>query len=82
MLEKNTTVGLIFHSPQNVSDMDVLEAWQELKLKEGRFRLHIRDKFFMMKVMKYWHRLPRQAVDAPSVETFKARLDGVLSNLV
>ncbi|KFR13226.1 hypothetical protein N306_12443, partial [Opisthocomus hoazin] len=52
------------------------------KLKEGRFRLDIRQKFFTMRVVKHWTRLPREAVDAPSVEVFKARLDGVLSNLV
>jgi len=33
-------------------------------------------------VVKHWHRLPREAVEAPSLETFKARLDGALSNLV
>ena len=38
------------------------------KLKEGRFR--------------HWGRLPREVVDAPSLEVFKARLDGALSNLV
>ena len=27
-------------------------------------------------------RLPREAVDAPSLEVFKARLDGALGNLV
>ena len=26
--------------------------------------------------------MPREAVDAPSLEVFKARLDGALSNLV
>ncbi|KFP48471.1 hypothetical protein N323_09772, partial [Cathartes aura] len=52
------------------------------KLKEGRFRLDIRKKFFMMRVVRHWHRLPREAVDAPSLEAFKARLDGALSNLV
>ncbi|KFR17145.1 hypothetical protein N306_06120, partial [Opisthocomus hoazin] len=52
------------------------------KLKEGRFRLDIRKKFFTMRVMKHWHRLPREAVDAPSLAMFKARLDGALSNLV
>ncbi|KFR10064.1 hypothetical protein N306_13514, partial [Opisthocomus hoazin] len=51
------------------------------KLKEGRFRLHIRKKFFTMRVVKHWHRLPREAVDAPSLAVFKARLDGALSNL-
>jgi len=35
-----------------------------------------------MRVVKHWHRLPREVVDAPSLETFKARLDGALSNLI
>jgi len=33
-------------------------------------------------VVKHWHRLPREAVEAPSLEKFKARLDRTLSNLV
>jgi len=52
------------------------------KLREGRFRLNIRKKFFMIRVVKHWNRLPREAVEAPSLETFKARLDGALSNPV
>jgi len=52
------------------------------KLKEGRFRLDIRKKFFTVRVVKHWNRLPREAVDAASLEVFKARLDGALSNLV
>jgi len=52
------------------------------KLKEGRFRLDRRKKFFPMKVARYWTRLSREAVAAPSLEVFKARLDGALSNLV
>jgi len=52
------------------------------KLREGRFRLAIRKKFFTMRVVKHWNRLPREAVEAPSLETFKARLDGALSNLI
>ena len=52
------------------------------KVKEGRFRLDIRKKFFMMRVVKHWNRLPREVVDAPSLETFKVRLDGALSNLI
>ncbi|KAK4829988.1 hypothetical protein QYF61_008158 [Mycteria americana] len=35
-----------------------------------------------MRVVKHWHRLPREVVDAPSLETFKVRLDGALSNLI
>ncbi|KFQ92419.1 hypothetical protein Y956_08351, partial [Nipponia nippon] len=52
------------------------------KRKEGRFRLDIRKKFFTMWVVRHWNRLPREGVDAPSLEMFKARLDGALSNLV
>ena len=52
------------------------------KLREGRFGLDIRKKLCNMRVVKHWHRLPREAVEAPSLETFKARLDGALSNLV
>ncbi|KFP12165.1 hypothetical protein Z169_13738, partial [Egretta garzetta] len=52
------------------------------KLKEGRFRLDIRKKFFTMRVVKHWNGLPREAVKAPSLKTFKARLNRALSNLI
>ncbi|KFV39581.1 hypothetical protein N341_06631, partial [Tyto alba] len=52
------------------------------KLKEGRFRLDIRKKFFPVRVVRHWPRVPREAVAAPSLEGFKARLDEALSNLV
>ncbi|KFW62887.1 hypothetical protein AS28_02563, partial [Pygoscelis adeliae] len=52
------------------------------KLKGGRSRLDIRKKFFTLRVVKHWPRLPREVVDAPSLETFKTRLDGALSNLI
>jgi len=32
--------------------------------------------------MRLWNRLPSEVVDAPSLEAFKARMDGALSNLV
>ncbi|KAK4831464.1 LOW QUALITY PROTEIN: hypothetical protein QYF61_017712 [Mycteria americana] len=58
------------------------QAGNSFKLKEDRLRLDIRKKFFMMRVVKHWNRLPREVVGAPSLETFEVRLDGALSNLV
>ena len=52
------------------------------QLKEGRFRLDVRGKFFTRRVVRCCNRLPREVVDAPSLEVFKARLDGALGNLV
>ena len=38
-------------------------------------------KFFTMRMVRPWNRLSRAVVDAPSLEVFKARLDGALSSL-
>ena len=55
---------------------------KNFELKEERFRLDIRKKFYTIRVEKHWHRLSREVVDAPSLETSKFRLDGTLSNLM
>ena len=47
-----------------------------------RFRLDVRGKFFTERVVRCWHRLPRESVDALSLEVFKAKLEGALGNLV
>ncbi|KFW03280.1 hypothetical protein N326_06026, partial [Eurypyga helias] len=52
------------------------------KLKVDGFRLDIRKKCFLERVGRHWNRLPREAVDAPSLELSKARLDEAWSNLV
>ena len=49
------------------------------KLKEGRFRLDIRKKLFTIRVVRHWHRLPREVVVPPSLETAEVRQDGALS---
>ena len=50
------------------------------KLRQGRFKLEIRRKFFTHRVLKNWNRLPKEVVDAPSLEAFKARLDVALGS--
>ena len=52
------------------------------KLRQGRFRLDVRRKVFTQRVVTHCNRLPKEAVDAPSLEAFKARLDVALGSLV
>ena len=53
-----------------------------LKLKERRFIIDVKWKYFAQRMVRCWHRLPRDVVVASSLEVFKARLDGALGNLV
>jgi len=32
--------------------------------------------------MRYWHRLPREVVEAPSLDTFRVRLDRAQGSLM
>jgi len=50
----------------------------DFKLKEW-FKLDVRKKIFTIRVMRHWHRLPRDVLDAQSLETPKVRLDGAPS---
>jgi len=51
------------------------------KLKE-RFRLDIRKKCFMVRVLRHWTSLPRKVVAALTLETFKVRLKRALRDLI
>ena len=52
------------------------------KLRHGRFRLDIRRNFFTQRVVTHWSRPPKEVVDGPSLQAFKARLDVALGSLV
>ena len=38
--------------------------------------MDVREKFFII-LVKHWHRLPREVMDAPSLETLEVRLVGL-----
>ena len=59
----------------------MVDKGEYFKLKEERFRLNVGG-IFLLRVVRCWNRLPREVVDAPSLEVFKARLGGALGSLV
>jgi len=47
-----------------------------------QFRLDVRKEFFTQRAVRHWQRPPREVLDTPSLEVFKARLDGALDSLI
>ena len=45
-------------------------------------RVGVRRDFFPLRVMEPWPRLPREAVESPSLEIFQTRLGKVLCSLL
>ncbi|KFV84363.1 hypothetical protein N308_15978, partial [Struthio camelus australis] len=48
------------------------------KLNHRQFHLNVRRNFLTGRVTEHWNRLPREAVESPSLEIFKTRLDVIL----
>ena len=53
-----------------------------VSLRQGRFRLDIRKRFFTERVVAHWNRLLREAVAALSLSAFKKHLDCALGHVV
>lgn len=54
----------------------MIEHDKGFNLKQSSFRLDIRMKFFTMRMVRQWKRLPREAVDALHLVEFRFGLDG------
>ena len=52
------------------------------KLQHNKFHVNMRKIFVTLRVTEPWHRLPRDAVGSPALETFRAHLDVVLCSLL
>ena len=50
--------------------------------RRWKFRLNMRKNFFPLRVTEPWPRLPREAVESPSLDIFQTRLDMVLCSLL
>jgi len=64
----------------------IVSFLQPFSLKLGkevrRKFFFFRRKFLTQRVVTHWDRLPKEVVDAPSLEEFKASLDVALGHLV
>ena len=51
-----------------------------LKMRGSRFRTELRRNFFTQRVVNLWNSLPSEAVEATSLNVFKARTDKFLNS--
>ena len=53
-----------------------------MKLYKSNVRLNIRKHFFSQRIIDTWNNLPQNVVDAPSINSFKDRLDKLWNDMV
>jgi len=53
-----------------------------IKMKESKFRLNLRKKFFVMRVLEHRKKLPRKVVGTSSLEGLRVELNRALVNLI
>ncbi len=65
--------------PENFFDLStVWHNGHELKLYKGRTKLNLRKFWFNQRVTNCWNLLPRETIEATSVNTFKDHVDKIL----
>ena len=52
------------------------------KLYQEKFMLNMWKNFFSGRVVRHWHRLPREVGESPSLQVFKKRVDVALRDVV
>lgn len=51
-------------------------------MEHRKFHQNMRKNVFALRVEEHWQRLPREAVESPSLERFQAHLDAFLCKLM
>jgi hypothetical protein len=74
--KENIEYGSFFQLASSEREM----RGHELKLYHRRSRLDIRKFSFSQRVVKVWNKLPQHVIEAPTVNSFKNRLDGTNSS--
>lgn len=52
------------------------------KLEDGRLTFNIRNKLMALRLVRPWHKLPRQVMDVPSLEVLNRALNSLVKGKV